>query len=186
MRLFAGLEIPEEARARLGDLRRTIGIGSTGWRWARAEVLHLTIRFFGETDPDRLPGLRSALAAAAAGAPGPVRFRCDGIGGLPSRGRPRVLVCRIAEPPPGGRLADLAARVEREAVALGYPAEPRPFVPHLTLARRNGPGGSVPERRDGPEVDVEAGELTLFESRLRPSGAEHRALARFRLGGSAG
>ena len=78
--------------------------------------------------------------------------------------------------------------MEGAAVASGFPAEPRPFLPHLTLARRSAPDAVVPRRAEGPEVEVEieAGALTLFESRLLPSGAEHRALARFPFGRSAG
>ncbi|MFH1539333.1 MAG: RNA 2',3'-cyclic phosphodiesterase, partial [bacterium] len=68
---------------------------------------------------------------------------------------------------------------------LGFPRERRPFSPHLTIARFKGPasvGGDV--LQDAGECGAfEAVEMTLFQSILRPEGAEYIPLQRFKLEG---
>ena len=44
MRLFVGIPLPEDVRARLGELKG----GLLGARWVRPENLHLSLRFIGE------------------------------------------------------------------------------------------------------------------------------------------
>ena len=61
-------------------------------RWTQPEQFHLTLRFLGDTEPERLPALEAALAAASSSAPD---LRLDGLTVFPSRRRPRVLVARV-------------------------------------------------------------------------------------------
>ena len=44
MRLFVGIPLPEDVRARLGELKG----GLHGARWVKPENLHLSLRFIGE------------------------------------------------------------------------------------------------------------------------------------------
>jgi hypothetical protein len=60
MRLFVGLELPWEMRARLAMLS---GSGIPGAKWVPIENYHLTLRFIGEVPPYRAEDLDEALAA---------------------------------------------------------------------------------------------------------------------------
>jgi 2'-5' RNA ligase len=69
--------------------------------------------------------------------------------------------------------------------SLGFPAEARPFTPHLTLARFKIPGPqralqAFIEKECEPGLGrFEVSEFFLFESKLSPHGAEYRKVARF-------
>jgi 2'-5' RNA ligase len=75
-------------------------------------------------------------------------------------------------------VADLSTRLARA----GHAAEPRPFVPHLTLGRVRAPRGArgladaIARGWTGPAIPWRAGSLTLFRSHLGPGGARHEPL----------
>jgi 2'-5' RNA ligase len=93
---------------------------------------HITLKFLGETDRDILGRLTNDFRALDPGLP-PLPFTLRGLGAFPDIRRARVLWC--------GLDLDLAA-VERVRLLIedlsakhGFAKEPRPFQPHLTLAR---------------------------------------------------
>ena len=66
MRLFLALEVPEAVRAGLVELRARLEPGCPGWRWVRAEAIHLTLRFLGEVDAETDRRSRESWRASAA------------------------------------------------------------------------------------------------------------------------
>jgi RNA 2',3'-cyclic 3'-phosphodiesterase len=184
LRLFIALELGAAARARAGRIAAALRehTGSRDVRWVREESLHVTLRFLGSTDSARVEELVREVAAATRGiAPFPVSLA--GLELIPSPRRPRVIALGLE---PREALASLAAEVERGAVAAGFPAEERPFRPHLTLGRTRDHRrfhlaedvtGSVTTEREAWDVV----ETVLFRSDLAPSGARHTPLARIPL-----
>lgn len=185
MRLFLAVELPAPLRERLAALQSRLRPDSAGWRWARPEGIHLTLRFLGEVEAQRDSACRSAWREAVRPLP-PFRFALEGLGRFPPGGRPRVMWVGVKETGSGGVLQALAERLEQAARECGFPPERRRFSPHLTLARaaRGGrpewPGGA--EERIGERVEVDR--VFLFLSELRPSGARYTALDSFGLEGS--
>jgi 2'-5' RNA ligase len=185
MRLFLALDLPHDVRDAIGRARRDLEPRLPGWRWTRAEGVHVTLRFLGEVDDSRLADLAPRWERAALAATGPISLEVRGLGCFPSSRRPRVLWVGVAEEPDRGRLRALAAATEREARAAGFAAEERGFRPHATLARAVAGPASAP-----PEAEWSFGRawiesLTLFRSDLGPGGARYTALATFPLGGAA-
>ena len=124
-------DLDREARARRSEVR-----------WVRLEGVHLTLRFLGPTDPDRVDSIAAALERAARehhAFPAVV----SGTGAFPSPSRPRTLWLGLSR----GReeLAGLAASLDAELERLGWSPPDRDFRPHLTLARADG-------RREGPRA----------------------------------
>ena len=78
-------------------------------------------------------------------------------------------------------LAGLAARVEAACARSGVAPEPRPYNPHLTLARaRDRRGVELPVLPAVPAVPGWlVAEVVLFQSRLSPGGAVYSVLQRF-------
>lgn len=181
VRSFLAVELPDTARSACARLAAELGRapGGDGVRWARPEGYHLTLRFLGNVETERLPELAKRVGEAAADV-APFVFRLGGVHGFPTPRRPRV-VAAVAEP--GEVLVALAERVEAGVVAAGLPAETRAFRPHLTLGRvrnRRLPaleGVVVPGQ---PEVAV--AEVVLFRSDLARDGAVYTALERIALG----
>lgn len=183
-RLFLALPTPVETKAALLAWAREWSKGDDGWRWVRADGLHLTLRFYGETSGDLVPTLVERVRGAAA-AVAPFDLAASGWGAFPNAARPRVLWAGVV-----GAVDDVAAlaqRVESDARELGFPPEARRFHPHVTLARaREGRGHprlpGLPDPRTPFFGPLPARELVLFESHLGPSGARYEPVARAALG----
>ncbi len=187
MRLFAAVEVPESVRRRLADgihgLRRKLPPA----RWVRAETVHVTLKFVGES-PEGFAADLAAAAAPEVESLAPVEVRLGGGGFFPDASRPRVAWL-------GGRAAGLeswAAAVERAAVSLGVEAERRPFALHLTLARLDRRWTPTAVEAFLAEVGgwklppFTAREVVLFASELRPGGAVHTAISRWPAGAGEG
>lgn len=189
-RIFLALPLEEGIKAELdrmvGELRR----GPARLTWVKPDAMHLTLKFLGETSPEKVPPLSVRLRDACSQlAPFPIGI--GGLGSYPSRGRPRVVWAGVEEPagPLSGSLARLAGAVEDAAAAAGFPRERRPFSPHLTLGRVRG-GMFLAEMARALEAGAgrrfgsqECHRLALYRSHLSPAGPRHEELASFPLVG---
>ncbi|HVR70431.1 MAG TPA: RNA 2',3'-cyclic phosphodiesterase [Vicinamibacteria bacterium] len=180
IRSFVALELDAGVRERLGGLIERLGRNRPGIRWVRPESLHVTVRFLGYADPTALVRLQGPLSEIAARCP-PADAPLRGLGLFPPRGRPRVLWLGIEVPP---RIAVLREECEAAAAAAGFPPEPRPFRPHLTLGRWSAPA----PRPRLPPADLGRARLerlVLFRSEMRRAGSLYTPLAAFDLGAHA-
>src|SRR5579863_5124651 len=114
MRLFVAMDIPEDVRSMLAALIAKLRPAHRNARWVRIEGVHLTLKFIGETSPEKSAEIKSALAAIPSSAPIPINFR--GLGFFPNERRPRVLWAGIAA---GPELSALAAAVDAALASLG-------------------------------------------------------------------
>jgi 2'-5' RNA ligase len=185
MRLFVALDIPGDVRSAISALVSKLRPTHRDARWVRIEGLHVTLKFIGETSTEKAAEIRSALASIPSRAPFPMNFR--GLGFFPNDRRPRVLWAGIAA---GPDLSALAMAIDTALASLGFPREQRVFSPHLTLARFDTPRGLDALRtaieKAGP---LEFGgatsqEFHLYQSVLKPGGAEYTRLATFSFAGT--
>lgn len=180
LRLFIAVPLPEDVRQAVARLQQQLRPGMPPGSWVRAEGLHLTLRFLGDTEPGRVPALGAALEAALAQAPS-FALALGTLGAFPPKGRSRVLWLGSADE---GGLAHLAEVVEGVVRLQGFAPENRTFHGHLTLCRFRQPGRlTLPEVGDVATFQVDR--AVLFQSHLRSQGAEHVPLASFALGGGA-
>lgn len=180
MRLFIALDFPDAVRRALRELIARLKPESTSARWVRPEGMHVTLKFLGETVEDKLDSLKTALSAIHS--PEPVQLQFRGLGFFPDEFRPRVIWCGIEATTNLARLADA---VESALEPLGIPRETRAFAPHLTLARFNSHEGLTTLVRAAQHLksydfgSATESEFHLFQSVLKPSGAEYKRLATF-------
>jgi 2'-5' RNA ligase len=180
-----------EARARLAvevdRLRATERASGTLPEvvWVPPANFHLTVKFLGAVDTDRLPDVERALGDAVAGVP-PFALTLRGLGAFPSAARPRVIWAGTADG--AAELAGVAVRVERTLSPLGFPAEGRAFSAHVTLGRvrtprRNPKLAEVLAASASVElVSVPVARVSLMRSDLSPRGARYSELAGHPLG----
>jgi 2'-5' RNA ligase len=180
MRLFVALDIPDAVRRALRELMARLRPEGAGARWVRPEGMHVTLKFLGETDDAKLDSIRAALSSVHSGQAVESDFR--GLGFFPDEFHPRVVWCGIEASP---NLPLLAADVDRALQPPGFPAESRPFTPHLTLARFNSHKGLDTLVRAANNLksyyfgSARSSEFHLYQSVLKPSGAEYTRLATF-------
>ncbi|HTS11466.1 MAG TPA: RNA 2',3'-cyclic phosphodiesterase [Candidatus Limnocylindrales bacterium] len=175
MRLFVALDFPDSIRHTIRELIARLKPAAKGARWVRPEGMHVTLKFIGHVDAKKVAAIEDALAPVRSAQPVEMFFR--GIGFFPNDRRPRVVWCGIEA---SANLAALAADVERALVPLGIAADSRDFVPHLTLARfEQGVRADELVRAASEFQSQDFGsakeiEFHLFESILKPSGAEYK------------
>jgi len=200
VRCFVALELPEELRdeiEKVASRLREAG-AAADVRWTRPEVWHLTLKFIGEAERERLGEFTGAVGKAAAEcAPATVRFGAPVL--FPSGGAPRVVAIGIedaGEPDERGRrsMERLALTMEDALDPLGVAREGRRFRPHLTLGRIR---GSLGLERLGEgirrEAETDLGEVAFDEVVFLMSelgkgaggGPRYTVLARSRLAGEA-
>jgi 2'-5' RNA ligase len=184
VRAFFAAELSPDARERAGEAIELLRAALAGdVRWVDPDNLHLTVKFLGNVEPDRLPKLAERVGAKLM-RESPFEVELAGLGAFPSARAARVVwlgVVAGASP-----LARLARKADAAAGRLGLPRDRRPYRAHLTLGRLRSPARVPLERVVPPEpVSFPVAEVVLFESRLSPSGSTYVPLARLPLGGEA-
>ena len=194
MRIFIGIDLDPEVRARIERFLEGVEGFAPEARWVRPESLHITLKFIGEQPPERVEAITEHLRRVESS---PFEIRAGGYGFFPTAKAPRVFWIGIHA---GPQLAELAGSIDMATAELGIPREDRPFSPHLTLARagagrssgspkwRKGDGPNaifaVLEKRLAAMADLDFGKMTarefiLYQSQLSPKGSKYTKLQRF-------
>jgi 2'-5' RNA ligase len=181
LRAFLAVDVGEAARRALAAAAERLAREVRGRevRWARPESYHLTLRFLGEIEEERVaPLVRSVAAAVAALAS--FELALAAVEPFPSARGPQVIAATVA---PEAPLAALARAVEAAVVRAGFPAEPRPYRPHLTLGRvRDRAHPAVAAAGALEPAPFAVREVVLYRSELLPEGALHTPVERMPLG----
>jgi 2'-5' RNA ligase len=185
LRLFVAVDPTDAARRRIAEVQQSLKRATTarGWKasFPKPENLHLTLKFLGSVEADRVPDLRSGLAEI--GATDRFEICFEGVSGFPGRGTPRILWLGVTAG--AGELKTLAEQVDRCCASLGFEPEAREFSPHLTLGRVKNGRGSLASVVDNVSPK-EAGsslvtEVTLYRSELGPGGSTYTPLEKIPL-----
>ena len=189
IRLFIAAELPSEALSALSNLIHSLRASALGgMRLVATKNIHLTLKFLGDTDIDRLPALMAALDGLG-GRASAFSMALGDVGGFPNLNRTRVLWVGLAgdmQP-----LEGLASLVEEACVALDFKANAQPFSPHLTVARMRD-SASPEERRKAGEaltslpwekgVPIPIDSFQLIKSTVTPQGPIYETLHTVSLG----
>lgn len=174
IRLFVGLALPETHRQHLN----IISHGIPGARWVASENLHITLRFIGEVDEDVAEDLAQALSRVSAK---PFEITLKELGTF---GEPPHAIWTGVKDEPVGALAALQANIESALVRQGLEPEHRKYTPHVTLAYcKKSPVGRVAQYLES-SADVQLTPFmvtgfSIFQSHLRPEGAEYSRVVEF-------
>lgn len=183
VRLFVAIPLPAELQNKLTEMQQHFKPLARTAKWVRAEGIHLTLKFLGYVDPDRIPDITQSLKDVAS-RHGAVSVQAAGCGFFPNSRRPNVLWVGVHS----DRLGELQRDVEDAMAALGFEKENRAFSPHLTLARFRETHGLTPlileteKQKDAVLGEFTAGEFVLYESILHREGAEYKRRSEFQLG----
>lgn len=179
IRTFIAIDISRDVRNAISGLISELKLVPADVRWVRVEGIHLTLKFLGNIQSHMVNDILMAMERSADGI-GAFKVEVKGTGAFPNFKRPRVFWVGVKEET--GKLARLASAIEKELKVLGFKEEGRHFTPHLTLGRVN-QGGRVEKlcdiiRRRENELfgEFDAGEVVLFRSELKPTGAEYTKL----------
>ena len=135
MRLFVSVDLPSSLADAVADVQAPFA-DCAGIRPTDPTQAHCTLKFLGETDPDRVDEIETALDTAVADA-GVDPFDCTvgGLGVFPSLAYISVIWVGVRAGAGDAELTALAAAVEDELTAIGFDPADHEFTPHITLAR---------------------------------------------------
>lgn len=105
----------------------------------RPELMHLTLKFLGDTDESLVDEIVSRMSGTTEGLK-PFMIKLKGMGAFPSMSNIRVVWVGIED---GRSLGLVAKKLDESMAQLGFEHERRGFKPHLTLARTRSPKNLV-------------------------------------------
>jgi len=190
LRLFIAIQIPEHIKVELAaaqaEVRRLLP--ERGVTWTKPEQFHLTLKFLGHVEAQRVADLTRQLKGACRGY-APLHLAAERVGAFPDVRFPRVIWVGLKDD--SGKLEQLQAAIA--ATSRDYTREPSAdnFSGHATLGRAK----RLNRRETQALVDWlalkaessfgnwTATEVELMCSELSSAGAMHTCLERFPLAG---
>ncbi|AFK17866.1 RNA 2',3'-cyclic phosphodiesterase [Haloferax mediterranei ATCC 33500] len=184
MRLFLAIDLPSSLSEDVAAVQELLS-DADSLQFTDPEQAHVTLKFLGETSPDRLDEVEDAVEDALdAAAVDPFDASVGGLGVFPSLDYIRVIWTGVTDG--ADEMTRLHEALERETTALGFDAEDHEFSPHITLARMNDARWKAHVRRvveqEAPTIGTfRVREVRLKKSELGPNGPEYGTVARFSL-----
>jgi len=178
-RTFIAVDLSASMRNYLGRITQELGkyLSKGDVRWIDPDKIHLTLRFLGETDKDKLELIYGIIGESASQC-SPFDLELGKLGCFPNANRPRVIWVGFRTD--SDSLYSLQGSLEKKIVNLGWKPEGRKFHPHLTLGRVKKPPAVVkaqlPWGREVSDRRIAVNAVLLYESTLKPAGAEYRVL----------
>lgn len=130
MRVFIAIEFEDQVKEFLAQIQQRVQTHCTKGNFSRRENFHLTLRFIGEVEEDRLLAIKSAISSVAVGTRG-FGLELGGMGQFPKGNRSIVWVGVKV----GSELHKLYQELEKALEQQGFTRENRGYHPHITLAR---------------------------------------------------
>jgi len=182
-RIFIAIKIdPGNNLLRIHSSLKSV-LGSERIKWDDPEKIHLTLAFLGDTEEERIKVAGLMLKQTCSGF-GEFSFNLSGTGVFKDYRDPRVIWIGIE---PSEKLNKLNADIRRGLTDTGFKTEDRPFKPHITIGRikfikdPEALRSTLEPYQSGFIQEVQVSEVILYESILKPSGAEYRIAGKFRL-----
>ncbi len=184
IRSFVAIELPGTLRYQIRSYIHSLQPLTKGARWVNTDNLHLTLKFLGERTTETTEEVLQSLIRPARSSQS-FQLTTTRFGGFPNLRRPKVLWLGSA-PQPETALNHLQQKIEETLAGTGIEAEPRPFRPHLTLARIKFKEDlsklrEFVETNPFPPVTFTVNEFVLMQSILKSRGAEYRVLQKYSL-----
>jgi 2'-5' RNA ligase len=158
-------------------------------KWVEHTGIHLTLKFLGNINTDKISEITDAMKDAAQTIP-PFCLEVEELGAFPNLKRVQVIWVGL-----GGELdkvGQLQQQIEFNLECLGFAAETRPFAPHLTLGRvreevpleeRQKLGELIASTKfEADAIRVDA--VSLMQSQLTRQGAIYSEISQVKLQGN--
>jgi 2'-5' RNA ligase len=182
IRTFIAIELADSVRQKIGALQDELKRDREKISWTKAENIHLTLKFLGDTDEAKIDDIADVITKSV-GELSRFKLRVTGLGAFPNFRRPRVLWVGMPNPPIS--LIEIAENIDQQLGEIGFQTEDRKYSPHLTVARVKAALSEQFTQKlksrefDGGEFEVT--EVLLIKSDLHARGAVYTPLRKIAL-----
>jgi 2'-5' RNA ligase len=183
-RLFIAIKLPADLRVLLFESIKGLARQDFAIRPIAPECIHLTLKFLGSTDILMLREIMSAISDTAETIDS-FSFSCGNrIAAFPDIPSAKILFAPVEDT--DGQIADVFKALENNLAKIKIKKEERKFIPHITIARIRenlniGTADLINNISLSFKGNIICSKVTLFESRLKPSGADYIILEEFAL-----
>ena len=184
-RVFCAIALPRDLHERLTTHIKRLRdiVPDARASWSRADNIHLTLKFLGDITLPQVEKLSEAVSRSVEDF-APFKIVLEQTGFFPAHGSPRVLWIGVNDLE--GKLGELYARLEDETANSGFHKEPRPFHPHLTLARLRKPQhartlASAHKAMEFEPAEIVVSELLVIRSELSNTGSHYTTISQHSL-----
>ena len=166
-RIFIAIEFPDEVISEVARVQEILETRNFIGKMTELENLHLTLKFLGEVEDEKLEKIKKALSEIEFSG---FEMRLEKIGCFNYHGKPRIVWIKVA----GKGLYDLQNKIDQKLEKLDFKMEER-FMSHMTIGRIR----YVKDNKDFidyannialKEIKFKVGEFKLKESELRVLG----------------
>ncbi len=162
MRVFIAVELPEDIREELYKLVNSLKCSISDVKWVEKENFHITIRFIGEVEEDKISKLEEILDDVG-NKFSPFKVELKGIGSFP-----HVLWVGIGEG--SETLKNVAYAIEGSLLREGFQPADKLFSPHITLGRVKKSLKKLPKGKEFGPYSFIVDSITLMQSQLFSTG----------------
>jgi len=162
MRVFIAIELPENIKEELEKLVISLKRSISNVKWVEKENFHITLRFIGEVDKDKVLQIEKILDEVGSRF-SPFEAELSGLGKFP-----HVLWVGIEKG--NNILKDIAYAIEGSLLREGFQPSDKLFSPHITLGRVKREIKKLPIEKSFGPLSFTVDSITLMESQLFPTG----------------
>lgn len=175
-RVFFAIDLTQDTRQKIIALLQKLYTlpGARNIKWVKPEKLHITLRFMGEIDNEKIQPLIHHVAKAIKEID-PFTIHFNSVFIFPSH-HPHVVAIEYALTP---QIMNLYQTVERAIVSCGFPAQERLFLPHLTLGRLNKKHWALPDEKIQFMQKMRVNHISLWRSQLSHKGSVYSIIQHF-------
>lgn len=185
MRTFIAFDLPQTVKSEISTWIKPIKQPAlnSSIKWVDSKNLHITLKFLGETTPDKINRLAEKINNQLHSLK-PIPLNLSKPGAFPSIQKPNVIWIDVL---PKERLFSAYKEIESVCISEGFEADQKPFKTHITLARikrERNPAqikqivSTLNNIPPAPQIGFFIDHITIFQSVLTPQGPIYTALRR--------
>lgn len=184
MSIRAFISIDVEPSEKMMDFHSDLRGANAQVKLVNLEIIHLTLKFLGNTSEDILPEIMGLMDTSVDGME-PFQIEFQGTGAFPNLNRMKVVwigVKRI------GEMRSIAEYLDDGLSNMGFKKEKRKFSPHLTVGRVKGGRNKhllaeiISRWKDEDFGTMDVNNIRLKKSILGPQGPTYSTLHESRIG----
>jgi len=180
-RLFIAIPTSDEVHRLINKISMDLSVLKNNVRLVKPENAHITLKFLGETEENRIPGIAEAIHSVSSNIE-PFDFQFENTGVFLNKNKPRVLWIGILQGIE--QIRQLSFLIDDMLFKTGIPKEEKIFTAHLTIGRNKYDKEKIDGLNDFlaysfTPIRQIADRLILFESELTPRGPVYTQIESF-------